>query len=87
MNNQNNQNNQQEFTSMEQAFSMGNSQDSALEWLKQNKKQVAVFLISGIKLEGIISGFDPYCILLTDGKGCQQMVYKAKISTIAQLRS
>ena len=80
-------NDSQNFTSLEQAFSLGNSQDSALEWLKANKKQVAIFLISGIKLEGVISGYDPYCILLTDGKGCQQMIYKAKISTIAQLSS
>ena len=45
---------------------------------------VAVFIIiSGIKLEGTISGFDQYSVLLTDAHGNQQLVYKAKISTIA----
>ncbi len=71
------------FSSFEQAFSLGNGQDSALNWLRINKYPVAIFLISGIKLEGIITGFDPYCILLTDNVGNQQLIYKAKISTIA----
>lgn len=79
------QNNSQSYTSMEQAFAKGNSQDSALEWLRVNKKIVAIFLVSGIKLEGTITSFDPYSILLTDGKGNQQLVYKAKISTISQV--
>ena len=39
--------------------------------------------MSGIKLEGTISGFDQYSVLLTDAHGNQQLVYKAKISTIA----
>jgi len=34
-------------------------------------------------LEGTISGFDQYSVLLTDAHGNQQLVYKAKISTIA----
>lgn len=81
------ENNKNDFMSMEQAFSLGNGQDSALNWLRKSKQPVAIFLISGIKLEGIITGFDPYCILLTDGNNNQQMVYKAKISTISQIKS
>lgn len=76
---------QQNFTTLDQAFSLGNGQDSALNWLRKTKQPVAIFLISGIKLEGTISGFDPYCILLTDAAGNQQMVYKAKVSTISQV--
>lgn len=75
----------QNYTSLEQAFSLGNGQDSALNWLRKNHTQVAIFLVSGIKLEGSISGFDQYSLLLTDAHGNQQMIYKAKISTISPL--
>lgn len=75
----------QNYTSLEQAFSLGNGQDSALNWLRKNRSHVAIFLVSGIKLEGSISGFDQYSVLLTDANGNQQMIYKAKISTIAML--
>ncbi|MGL4753300.1 MAG: RNA chaperone Hfq [Aeromonadaceae bacterium] len=78
---------QQNFSTLEQAFSLGNGQDSALNWLRKNRSQVAIFLVSGIKLEGSISGFDQYSVLLTDAHGNQQMIYKAKISTIAMLGS
>jgi host factor-I protein len=71
------------YSTIEQAFSLGNGQDSALNWLRKNHSQVAIFLVSGIKLEGTISGFDQYSVLLTDAHGNQQLVYKAKISTIA----
>ena len=75
----------QNYTSLEQAFSLGNGQDSALNWLRKTHTNVAIFLVSGIKLEGIISGFDQYSVLLTDAHNNQQMIYKAKISTIAPL--
>jgi len=71
------------YATIEQAFSLGNGQDAALNWLRKNRSQVAIFLVSGIKLEGTISGFDQYSVLLTDANGNQQLVYKAKISTIA----
>ncbi|MGL5038002.1 MAG: RNA chaperone Hfq [Aeromonas sp.] len=71
------------YTSIEQAFSLGNGQDSALNWLRKNNTHVAIFLVSGIKLEGTLSEFDQYSVLLTDAHGSQQLVYKAKISTIA----
>lgn len=77
----------QNYTSLEQAFSLGNGQDSALNWLRKNHTNVAIFLVSGIKLEGIISGFDQYSVLLTDAHHNQQMIYKAKISTIAPAAS
>lgn len=73
----------QNYTSLEQAFSLGNGQDAALNWLRKTHANVAIFLVSGIKLEGVISGFDQYSVLLTDAHHNQQMIYKAKISTIA----
>ena len=73
------------FTSLGQAFSLGNGQESALNWLREKKIPVAVFLISGIKLEGVITSHDQYSLLLTDARGIQQLIYKAKISTITQV--
>ncbi len=77
----------EKYTSLEQAFYLGNGQDSALNWLKESKQRIAVFLISGIKLEGVVSGHDQYSLLLTDSRGNQQLIYKAKISTITQVTS
>ncbi|MEE0987535.1 MAG: RNA chaperone Hfq [Succinivibrionaceae bacterium] len=74
-----------DYSTIEQAFSLGKGQDGALEWLKDTNQTVAVFLISGIKLEGTITHNDQFSILLTDTHGHQQLVYKAKISTVAQL--
>ena len=69
--------------SLQQAFSLGNGQDAALNWLRKNQTHCAIFLTNGIKLEGIISAFDQYSILLSDPRGQQQLIYKAKISTIS----
>tara|TARA_B000000565_G_scaffold108665_1_gene81460 strand:+ start:266 stop:484 length:219 start_codon:yes stop_codon:yes gene_type:complete len=49
--------------------------------LVNNSKQVTVFLISGIKLEGIISSFDSNTLTLK-GTNNIQLVYKHAISTI-----
>jgi len=49
--------------------------------LVNNSKQVTVFLISGIKLEGIISSFDSNTLTLK-GSNNIQLVYKHAISTI-----
>lgn len=70
------------FKTLEQAFSLGNGQNSALNLLRDTKQTVSVFLISGIKLEGVISAHDQYSMALTDANGNQQLIYKAKISTI-----
>ena len=81
--NQNSENSENlNYKSLEQAFSLGNGQNTALNWLKETKQTVSVFLVSGIKLEGIISGHDQYSMALTDASGNQQLIYKAKISTI-----
>ncbi|MGD2002832.1 MAG: RNA chaperone Hfq, partial [Paracoccaceae bacterium] len=45
------------------------------------KISVTVFLINGVKLQGVITWFDNFCILLRrDGQS--QLVYKHAISTI-----
>ena len=58
-----------------------NLQDAFLNQVRKEKNSVTVFLINGVKLQGIITWFDNFCILLRrDGQS--QLVYKHAISTI-----
>ena len=57
-----------------------NLQDKFLNKLRKDKQQVSVFLVNGIKLDGIIEAFDPYTILLRNK--VTQSIYKHAISTI-----
>ena len=55
--------------------------DRFLNEIKNNKMPVTVFLINGVKLQGLISGFDEGSLLLKRD-GHTQLVYKQAISTI-----
>lgn len=56
-------------------------QDSFLNLLRREKAPVTVFLVKGVKLQGIITWFDNFSLLLRrDGQS--QLVYKHAISTI-----
>ena len=58
-----------------------NLQDAFLNQGRKEKNSVTVFLINGVKLQGVITWFDNFCILLRrDGQS--QLVYKHAISTI-----
>ena len=41
-----------------------NLQDVFLNHVRKNKVPVTVFLINGVKLQGVISSFDNFCLLL-----------------------
>lgn len=59
----------------------GNLQDAFLNALRRNKTPVTMFLVKGVKLQGIVTWFDNFSILLRrDGQS--QLVYKHSISTI-----
>ena len=58
-----------------------NLQDVFLNHLRKNKSPVTVFLVNGVKLQGIITWFDNFCILLRRD-GHSQLVYKHAISTV-----
>ena len=62
-----------------------NLQDTFLNRLRKEKVRVAVYLAKGTKLEGIISFFDTFTILLESNKG-QTLIYKSEISTIVPER-
>ena len=56
-------------------------QDVFLNKIRKDKTPVTVFLVNGVKLQGFISGFDNFCVLLRRD-GHSQLVYKHAISTI-----
>ena len=56
-------------------------QDVFLNHVRKNKTPVTVFLVNGVKLQGIISWFDNFCVLLRRD-GHSQLVYKHAISTV-----
>ncbi len=58
-----------------------NLQDAFLNLLRKTKAPVTMFLVKGVKLQGIVTWFDNFSILLRrDGQS--QLVYKHAISTI-----
>jgi host factor-I protein len=58
-----------------------NLQDLFLNHLRREKMPVTMFLVKGVKLQGIVTWFDNFSILLRrDGQS--QLVYKHAISTI-----
>ena len=58
-----------------------NLQETFLNQLRKDKLSVTVFLINGVKLQGIITWFDNFSILLLRDSH-SQLVYKHSISTI-----
>src|SRR3954453_862306 len=58
-----------------------NLQDVFLNHVRKNKVPVTVFLINGVKLQGVISSFDNFCLLLRRD-GHAQLVYKPAVSTV-----
>jgi len=58
-----------------------NLQDTFLNNVRKNKLPVTVFLVNGVKLQGMITWFDNFCVLLRRD-GHSQLVYKHAISTV-----
>lgn len=58
-----------------------NLQDTFLNTVRKTKTPLTIFLVNGVKLQGIVTWFDNFCVLLRrDGQS--QLVYKHAISTI-----
>src|SRR5687768_2857052 len=56
-------------------------QDQFLNSIRKSKTPVTIFLVKGVKLQGVVTWFDPFSLLLRrDGNA--QLVYKHGISTI-----
>ena len=53
--------------------------------IRQDRLPVTLFLMNGFQMRGIVTGYDPFVVVLdTDGK--QQVIYKHAISTIVAER-
>ena len=58
-----------------------NLQDLFLNSVRKTKNPLTIFLINGVKLTGVVTSFDNFCVLLRRD-GHSQLVYKHAISTI-----
>jgi len=63
------------------ADKVNNLQDMFLNTLRRTKTPVTMFLVKGVKLQGIITWFDNFSVLLRRD-GHAQLIYKHAISTI-----
>ncbi len=55
-------------------------QDNFLNQLRKEKIPVLMYLTNGVRLKGVIKGFDNFVVLLREST--QQLIYKHAISTI-----
>ena len=63
------------------ADKVNNLQDMFLNNLRRSKTPVTMFLVKGVKLQGIVTWFDNFSVMLRrDGQA--QLIYKHAISTI-----
>lgn len=60
-------------------------QDPFLNALRRERIPVAIYLVNGIKLQGVIESFDQFVVLLRNQ--VSQMVYKHAISTVVPSRA
>ncbi len=58
-----------------------NLQDKFLNTVRKEKASVTVFLVNGVKLQGVITWFDNFSILLKREQQVQ-LIYKHAVSTI-----
>jgi host factor-I protein len=58
-----------------------NLQDVFLNSVRKSKTPLTIFLVNGVKLQGVVTWFDNFCVLLRR-EGQVQLVYKHAISTI-----
>ncbi|MEO0399994.1 MAG: RNA chaperone Hfq [Pseudomonadota bacterium] len=58
-----------------------NLQDVFLNHVRKEKIAVTIFLVNGVKLQGVVTWFDNFCLLLRRDSQ-SQLVYKHAISTV-----
>ncbi|MDJ0930748.1 RNA chaperone Hfq [Breoghania sp.] len=58
-----------------------NLQDTFLNHVRKGKTPLTIFLVNGVKLQGVVTWFDNFCVLLRRD-GHSQLVYKHAISTV-----
>ena len=68
------------------ASSQSSLQDTFLNSVRKNRNPVTLFLVNGVKLQGVITWFDNFSVLLRR-EGTVQLVYKHAISTVVPSRN
>jgi len=58
-----------------------NLQDTFLNHVRKTKTPLTIFLVNGVKLQGIVTWFDNFSVLLRRDNH-SQLVYKHAISTV-----
>jgi host factor-I protein len=58
-----------------------NIQDIFLNNCRKDKKPVTIYLVNGVKLQGAITGFDNFSVVLRRSQQ-SQLVYKHSIATV-----
>lgn len=58
-----------------------NVQDVLLNSLRKNKTPVTIYLANGVKLQGMITGFDNFSVVLRRGPQ-MQLIYKHAMATV-----
>ena len=58
-----------------------NLQDTFLNSVRKSRTPLTIFLVNGVKLQGVVTWFDNFCVLLRRDAH-SQLVYKHAISTI-----
>ncbi|MGC1853803.1 MAG: RNA chaperone Hfq [Candidatus Aquirickettsiella sp.] len=66
-------------------MSKGQLQDPFLNALRKDKVPVSIYLVNGIKLQGLVESFDQFVVLLKNS--VSQMVYKHAISTVVPAKN
>jgi len=72
---------QKEWNTAMAAERAQNLQDTFLNHVRKAKIPLTIFLVNGVKLQGVVTWFDNFCVLLRRD-GHSQLVYKHAISTI-----
>ena len=62
-----------------------NLQENFLRQVRRDRMPVSMFLVNGFQLRGIVTGFDPFVVVL-ESEGKQQVIYKHAISTVVPAR-
>jgi host factor-I protein len=66
-------------------MSKGQLQDPFLNALRKDKVPVSIYLVNGIKRQGLVESFDQFVVLLKNS--VSQMVYKHAISTVVPAKN
>ena len=62
-----------------------NLQENFLRQVRRDRMPVTMFLVNGFQLRGIVTGFDPFVVVL-ESEGKQQVIYKHASSTVVPAR-